>query len=79
MAREKDICDSEVELEIERLTSSEFVRLAKKELRLKQKRRNYMNTLRWYERRGKELAAQGMTLANIESMIAETEAATADE
>lgn len=34
-----------------------------------------MNQLRWYERKGKELAANGMTLENIEEKLAELDAA----
>lgn len=56
--------DEDVELEIERLNESEAVQLAKKEHQWKYKRRQYMYTLRWYEKRGKELLAQGVTLDN---------------
>ena len=76
MARERNLTDSEVELEIERLKGSEYVHLAQKEIRLKQKRRTYMNQLRWLNRKGKELAEQGYTLDNIESMIEELEQAS---
>ena len=77
--RERNLTDAEVELEIERLQGSEYVRLAQKEIRLKQKRRAYMNQLRWLNRRGKELAAEGVTVENIESMIAEMEKSTETE
>lgn len=65
MAREF-LSDSEVEIEIDRLTHSDYVKLAKKEQQIKYKRRQYMYTLRQYEKRGKELAKLGMTLDNIE-------------
>lgn len=58
--------DEQVELEIERLLSSEDVKLAKREQRIKNKRRQYMHTLRWYERRGKQLASEGITMENLE-------------
>lgn len=54
--------DADVELEIERLTASEAVRLAKKERQYKYRRRQYLYTLRWYEKRGKELMNLGMSL-----------------
>lgn len=52
--------DADVELEIERLKESEAVKLAQKERQFKYRRRQYMYTLRWYEKRGKELIAQGV-------------------
>ena len=52
--------DADVELEIERLKESEAVKLAQKERQFKYRRRQYMYTLRWYEKRGKELMAQGV-------------------
>lgn len=55
------LTDEEVELEIARLMESDAVRLAKKEKQWKYKRRQCLYTLRWYEKRGKELMAQGIT------------------
>ena len=52
--------DADVELEIARLKESEAVKLAQKERQFKYRRRQYMYTLRWYEKRGKELIAQGV-------------------
>lgn len=58
----KDILtDEDVELEIDRLKNSEAVKLAQAEQKFKYRRRQYMYTLRWYEKRGKQLMAQGMT------------------
>ena len=51
--------DEDVEIEIERLSESEAVKLAKKEQAYKNRRRQYMYTLRWYEKRGNELMKQG--------------------
>lgn len=57
----KDVMnDVDVELEIERLKESEAVKLAQRERQFKYRRRQYLYTLRWYEKRGKELMAQGI-------------------
>lgn len=63
------LTDEQVELEIERLLNSEEVRLAKKETRIKLRRRQYMYSLRTMEKRGKELLKQGVTLDNIEKKL----------
>ena len=60
--------------EIERLKASEHVKLARKEQRLKYKQRQFLYQLRNLEKRGKALAAQGITLDNLEAMIAQAEA-----
>lgn len=66
----KDILtDEQVEIEIERLLHSDAVKLAKKETRIKLRRRQYMYGLRSMEKRGKELAKQGITLENIEEKL----------
>lgn len=67
--RRETLSDVEVEIEIARLTASEDVRLAKKETRIKLKRRQYMYGLRLLEKRGKELAANGITFDNIEQRL----------
>lgn len=56
------LTDEEVELEIERLTNSEAVKLAHKEKQFRYRRRQYLYTLRWYEKRGKELMKLGYDL-----------------
>lgn len=63
----------EIEQEIERLRNSDHVRLYQKHVRLLNKRRAYMNQLRWEERKGKELADSGLTLENIEDKLSEEE------
>lgn len=63
------LTDEQVELEIERLLSSEEVQLAKKEIRIKYKRRQYMYQLRNMEKRGKELMGEGVTMENIEERL----------
>ncbi len=62
--------------EIQQLKASEHVKLARKEQRLKYKQRQYLYILRNLEKRGKLLAALGITLDNLEEMIAQAEADT---
>lgn len=69
----------EIEQEIERLRKSEHVRLYEKHVRLMNRRRTYMNQLRWEERKGRELAESGLTLENIEEKLSEEELALLDE
>jgi hypothetical protein len=61
--------DEQVELEISRLLRSDAVQLAKKEIRIKYKRRQYMYQLRNMEKRGKHLKAEGITLDNMEELL----------
>lgn len=66
--------DEQVEQEITRLQESELVKLAKKEERIKMRRRQAMYNLRFLERRGRQLAAEGYTLENIaERMLGDIE------
>ncbi len=70
MAKERDfLTDEQVEIEIERLLNSDAVKLAKKETRIKLRRRQYMYQLRTMEKRGRELKKQGITLENIEARL----------
>jgi len=68
------LTDEAVEQEIARLQQSDFVKLARKEMRLKYKRRQALYQLRNLDKRGKELAKAGITPENIEAMIAIAEA-----
>lgn len=68
------LTDEAVEAEIARLQQSDFVKLARKEMRLKYKRRQTLYQLRNLDKRGKELAKAGITPENIEAMIAMAEA-----
>lgn len=61
--------DEQVEMEISRLLCSDAVQLAKKEIRIKYKRRQYMYQLRNMEKRGKQLKADGITMENIERKL----------
>ena len=73
------LTDEAVEREIAKLTVSEEVKLARRELRLKYKRRQTLYTLRNLAKRGKELKESGITLDNIEAMIALAEAEAQEE
>ena len=69
----KDILtDEQVEQEIERLLESPLVKLAKKEMRIKYKRRQYLYQLRNYEKRGKELQKAGITMDILNGIESET-------
>ena len=67
------LTDEAVEQEIARLTATPEVKLARREARLKYKRRQQLYQLRALEKRGKELAEAGITLENIDEMVAEAE------
>lgn len=60
--------DEMVEEEIMRLQTSPYVKLARREEAIRNRRRQYMYTLRMYEKKGKSLEAQGITLEELESM-----------
>ena len=55
------LTDEEVEREIEKLNASEAVALARRETRLKYKRRQYLYQLRDLEKKGKALLEAGIT------------------
>lgn len=69
MARRDYLTDEQVEREIERLMDSDLVKLAKKEEYVRNRRRQYLYTLRSYEKKGKELAASGITMDVLDSML----------
>lgn len=58
----KVFTDEQVEQEIERLQNSPMVKLARKEARIRMQRRQYLYTLRMYEKKGRELAKAGITM-----------------
>lgn len=60
--------DEQVEEEILRLQNSPLVKLARREEAIRNRRRQYMYQLRMYEKKGKELAANGVTLEELEGM-----------
>ena len=62
------ITDEMVEEEIERLQNSHHVKLARKEERIRYARRQYMYTLRMYEKKGKALEAEGITMETLSAL-----------
>ena len=60
--------DEMVEEEIVRLLNSPYVKLAKKEEATRNKRRQYMYCLRVYEKKGKQLEADGVTMESLYEM-----------
>lgn len=65
------LTDEQVEEEIERLTDSPLVRLARRERRLQYKRRQYLYQLRDLEKHGRRLMAAGITLEVLDRMSQE--------
>ena len=66
-----NLTDEQVEQEIERLQQSPYVKLANKERRVRTRRRQYLYGLRQLEKKGKELAAAGFTMENLEDFSEE--------
>ena len=64
----KGLTDEQVELEIKKLQDSPLVKLARKEERIRYVRRQYLYTLRQYEKKGKELAKSGITMEILERL-----------
>lgn len=67
----KILTDEEVEKEIAKLKKSEHVKLARKEARLKYKRRQVLYQLRNLEKHGKELEEAGITSEMLDDMYEE--------
>ena len=67
MAREL-MSDEAVEEEILRLQTSPHVKLARREEAIRNRRKQYMYTLRMYEKKGKALEAMGITMEDLEEM-----------
>lgn len=69
MAKAKFTPDELVDAEIERLKKTDAVKLAQKEQRLLNRKRKYLADLRWLEKRGKALMAEGWTLDTLELLF----------
>ena len=69
--RENWLTDEQVEAEIARLNASEAVALARREARLKYRRRQRLYNLRDLEKKGKALMAAGITREILDSMYAD--------
>lgn len=63
------ITDEMVEEEILRLQNSPLVKLARREEAIRNRRRQYMYQLRMYEKKGKALEADGITMENLEECL----------
>lgn len=61
--------DELVDAEIARLRNTDAVKLAQKEQRLLYRKRKYLADLRWLEKRGKALMAEGWTLDTLELLF----------
>ena len=61
MAKEYGLTDEQVEKEIERLTNSPLVALARHEQRIRYRRRQYLYQLRDLEKKGRALEKAGIT------------------
>ena len=59
------LTDEQVEAEIERLRVSPLVALARREQRIKYRRRQYLYQLRDLEKKGKALAEAGVTMEKL--------------
>lgn len=66
----KIFTDDQVEAEIERLLQSDAVKLAKREEYVRNRRKQYMYQLRSYEKRGKQLMAEGVTMKALNILAA---------
>lgn len=62
------LTDEQVEAEIARLKQSEYVKLARKEQRIRMKHRQTLYTLRNLEKKGKALAESGITLEMLDEI-----------
>lgn len=71
--------DEQIERELHELKQSPYVALARREQRLKYKQRQQLYTLRNLEKRGRELAAIGITVDTIDEHLAEIEQEEATE
>ena len=67
------LTDEQVEQEIERLNASDMVALARREARLKYKRRQYLYQLRDLEKKGKALMEAGITREVLDAMYSTNE------
>lgn len=69
MANRRPTPEELIDAEIERLKKTDEVKLAQKYQRLVNRKRKYMADLRWLEKRGKQLMAEGWTMDTIELLF----------
>ena len=79
MAKTTFLTDEQVESEIARLTKTDAVKLARREQRVKYRRRQVLYSLRALEKRGKQLMSQGVTMLDFELVENAIDAETAVE
>lgn len=72
MAKEFGLTDEQVEQEIERLRQSPLVALARREQRIRYRRRQFLYTLRDLEKKGKALEKAGINM-EVLNALAEVE------
>lgn len=65
--------DEQVDAEIERLRNSPYVKLARREEAIRNRRRQYMYQLRFYEKKGKELELAGVTMELLNGLCEEAD------
>ena len=68
MAREFGLTDEQVEQEIERLRESPLVALARREQRIRYRRRQFLYQLRDLEKKGRALEKAGITMEVLNAM-----------
>lgn len=61
--------DAALEAEIARLREDEHVKLAKRYNYARNRRKQYLYQLRYYQKKGRELAALGVTMDNLDKML----------
>ena len=69
MANRRPTPEELIDAEIERLKQTDEVKLAQKYQRLMNRKRKYMADLRWLEKRGKQLMAEGWTIETIKLLF----------
>lgn len=67
----KFLTDEEVEQEIEKLKESDLVKLARREARIRYRRRQFLYQLRNLEKKGKELMDAGITMEVLDGLEVE--------
>lgn len=64
--------DAALEAEIARLREDEHVKLAKRYDYARNRRKQYLYQLRYYQKKGRELAALGVTMDNLDEMLCDS-------
>lgn len=79
MNSKKFLTDEEVELEIAVLLEDPMVKLAKKDTRIKYRRRQYLYVLRNLRKKGEELTKAGITMEVLDAMDKECDSVKGEE